>query len=103
MPGLRLIGRCRKLIVLMAMSAMSIMTGCSAKTPSADVIRPPAELLYPCIEPVNSGEALVWFSRGQYEKAAESHVRYVLDVRDAFELCNGRLEVLRNWYEDVSR
>lgn len=61
------------------------------------------ELLSPCIEPVNSGEALVFFQKGQYERAAESHVRYVLDVRDAFEICNGQLAALRQYYEELSR
>lgn len=67
------------------------------------VLRPPVELMAPCIEPANPGEVLRYFSAGEYEKAAEAHVKYVLDVRDAFQMCNGRLEVLRGYYEDVSR
>lgn len=57
----------------------------------------------PCIEPGGGGEVLSFFTRGEYEKAAEAHVRYVLDVRDAFELCNGKFAALRQYYEEVSR
>lgn len=56
----------------------------------------------PCSEPVEGG-ALVYFMQGEYEKAADAHVRYVLDVRDAFELCNARLAALRQYYKDVTR
>lgn len=67
------------------------------------VVRPPMELMSPCIEPAYSGDVLVYFQKGQYERAAESHVRYVLDVRDAFELCNGQLAALREYYKELSR
>lgn len=80
------------------------MTGCSARTPSAaPPLRPPIELLASCIEPQGAETALAFFTKGQYGKAAEAHVRYVLDVRDAFDLCNGQLAALRLYYEELSR
>ena len=35
---------------------------------------------------------------GNPDMAAVAYARYVLDVRDAFELCNGKLSALRGWY-----
>lgn len=67
------------------------------------VLKPPVELMMPCIEPVNPGEVMMYFTRAEYEKAAEAHVRYVLDVRDAFEICNGRFEALRAYYGVMER
>lgn len=61
------------------------------------------ELTAPCIEPDAPEDALALFSQGKYEQAAEAHVRYVLDVRDAFQICNGKLAALRKYYESVSR
>lgn len=57
----------------------------------------------PCVETRGSEDVLVYFERGEFERAAEAHVRYVLDVRDAFELCNARLAALRQYYKDMQR
>lgn len=72
------------------------------KTPPGAIPQPPALLLTPCIEPVEGG-ALAYFMQGEYEKAADAHVRYVLDVRDAFEICNSKFAALRQYYKEVSR
>lgn len=105
MPGLRLTRNFLTLMSSLALCGMTIMTGCSARTPSVEpvILRPPGELMAPCVEPANPGEVLAFFSRGEYEQAAGAYVRYVLDVRDSFQICNGRLELLRQYYEDVVR
>lgn len=61
------------------------------------------ELLAPCREPDNAGQALEFMDGGEFEKAAEAYVRYVLDVRDAIELCDARFAALRKYYEELSR
>ena len=38
--------------------------------------------------------------KGKVDDAATEYVRYVLEVRDAFQLCNGQLAVLREWWSE---
>jgi len=48
-------------------------------------IAPPADLLAPCPVPA--------FAGGTFRQLAG----YALDLREALEQCNGRLEALRRW------
>lgn len=57
-------------------------------------------LLEPCIEPVEPSEVLVLLRQGKVDDAATAYARYVLDVRDAFQVCNGRFSSLREWLLD---
>lgn len=38
---------------------------------------------------------------GNPDEAAVEYVRYVLDVRDSFQLCNGRLKAAREYCENM--
>lgn len=38
---------------------------------------------------------------GNSDEAAVEYVRYVLDVRDSFQLCNGRLQAAREYCENM--
>lgn len=59
-------------------------------------------LMNPCIEPDDPGMVLELMREGRGDDAAVAHARYVLDVRDAFEICNGHLKSLREWCETMS-
>lgn len=62
--------------------------------------RPPMALLERCIEPDEPVEVLVLLRKGRVDDAAAAYAKYVLDVRDAFQVCNGRLSSLRGWLLD---
>lgn len=51
-----------------------------------------------CREPETSTAVMGMLREGNPDMAAVAYARYVLDVRDAFELCNGKLSALRGWY-----
>lgn len=76
---------------------------CSTRTQPPVVVTPPASLMAPCQEPKNSGEVLTLLQAGDVRGAALAHVRYALDVRDSFELCNAQLEALRVYTETMSK
>lgn len=54
----------------------------------------------PCNEPEEPGEVLALMRQGKVDDAATAYVRYVFEVRDSFQLCNGRLAALRNWWPE---
>ena len=54
----------------------------------------------PCIEPEPSGDIIALLRKGKVDDAATEYVRYVLEVRDSFQLCNGRLAALREWWPE---
>lgn len=62
------------------------------------LLTPPPLLLEPCNEPVEHPEVLRLLREGNRDDAAAHYVQYVLGVRDAFQLCNGRLDALRQWW-----
>ena len=78
------------------------LTACSPRTQPPVVVTPPASLLEPCREPLNSGDALALLQAGDVRGAALAHVRYALDVRNSFELCNAQLDALRVYSESMS-
>lgn len=57
----------------------------------------------PCQEPQNSGDVLRLLQAGDVRGAALAHVRYALDVRDSFSICNAQLEALRVYTETMSK
>lgn len=66
------------------------------------MVAPPERLLEPCSEPQDSGDVITLLQKGKSDEAAVEYVRYVLDVRDAFQLCNGRFQALREWREAMN-
>ena len=46
--------------------------------------------------------ALELLKNGDTDGAAMAHVRYVLDVRDAFGRCNGRLGAMRDYVDGMT-
>lgn len=62
----------------------------------------PAYLLTPCVEPGNADRPLALLKEGKKDEAATAFVEYVLDVRDAFEVCNGQIEALGEYAERMS-
>lgn len=105
MPGLKLTGSCRKPALLMMLLLLGSIAGCSARTPTAEpaLLAPPAALLAPCSEPKDSDAVLRHIAASRTREAADAYVRYVLDVRDAFDVCNGQLAALRQYYGEISR
>lgn len=59
---------------------------------------PPQALLEPYVEPDAPVRFLPFLREGRVDDAATEYARYVLEVRDSFQLCNGRLEALRQWW-----
>lgn len=57
----------------------------------------------PCAEPENAGMTLERLKVGDVNGAALEHVAYVLDVRDAFGRCNGRLKAIRTYAEAMTK
>lgn len=45
---------------------------------------------------------LALLQAGNSEDAAVAYVRYVLDVRDAFQLCNGQLSAIRDYSSSMA-
>ena len=86
----------------LVLSVLIVVCGCSAKTPPPVVIAPPRALMDPCPEPEDSGMALELLKNGDTDGAALAHVRYVLDVRDAFGRCNGRLGAMRDYVDGMT-
>ena len=78
------------------------LTACSPRTHPPVVVTPPAILMEPCQEPQNSGDVLTLLQSGDVRGAALAHVRYALEVRDSFALCNAQLEALRVYSESMS-
>ncbi len=52
-----------------------------------------------CPPPESEYETLYALKKGDTKLAATAHARYVLDVRDAFELCNSRIRNLKRFIQ----
>lgn len=100
MPERSLMRHWRIAVVWLAMSVLTILPGCSKPTsPGVVVLTPPMALLEPCQEPAGSPEVLELLRAHRTDDAATAYVRYVLDVRDAFQICNGQLSAAREYCE----
>ena len=86
---------------LLVMLISIIFCGCSTKTTKLVVVRPPATLLVPCNPPESDLETLHFLKKGDTKSAATAYTRYVLDVRDAFDLCNSRIRNAVNYFDTV--
>lgn len=63
-----------------------------------EVAEPPKALLEDCVEPAESGKVIALLRENRPDDAAVEYARYVLDVRDGFQVCNGRFKALREYY-----
>lgn len=66
-----------------------------------EVITPPEKLLADCEEPEEPGRVLQLLKENRPDDAAVEYVRYVLDVRDSYQLCNGRLRAAREYCRNM--
>lgn len=88
--------------VILALSVLTGLSGCSGKTLiDVEVITPPEELLMDCPEPEEANRVLQLLKENKTDDAAVEYVRYVLDVRDSFQLCNGRLKAARDYCRNM--
>ena len=58
-------------------------------------------LLEECQRPVERG-VLRLLSERKIDEAATEYARYVLDVRDGFDICNAQIRALRKYADDMS-
>lgn len=94
----------RTACAILALLALTALSGCLKQTlPDAQVILPPAALLEDCREPEESGQVLLLLKAQRTDDAAAEYVRYVLDVRDSFQLCNGRLKEARDYCDNMRK
>lgn len=102
MPVCSLMRLWRIAVVLLVMSGSTILCACSKPTsPDVVVLTPPMALLAPCQEPEGAPEVLELLRKKRIDDAATAYVRYVLDVRDAFQICNGQLAAAREYCETM--
>lgn len=66
------------------------------------VLAPPVSLLEQVNEPEDAGKVLELLRKRQYDEAATAYTRYVLDVRDTFQIVNGKMRALREWRTAVT-
>lgn len=59
------------------------------------------ELLEDCQEPAEAGRVLSLLKVSNVDDAAVEYVRYVLNVRDSYQLCNGRLKAAREYCRNM--
>ena len=88
---------------ILALIVLTTLSGCLRTTPPVVVVSPPKVLMDPCPEPENSGHVLELLRKGSIDDAALEHARYVLRVRDGFQLCNGQLNAIREYVESVEK
>ena len=67
------------------------------------MIEPPLILTEPCQEPQGSEAVLQYMLKKDYNNAATAYTRYVLNVRDGFQQCNGKLQNIREYTESVKQ
>lgn len=91
----------KRLFVVPALLILTLCGACSKKMPQPVVIAPPLVLLEPCLEPENSYQVLDLIDTGDLNGAKLTYVHYVLDVRDSFEMCNGQLNSIRTYVEEM--
>lgn len=88
--------------IILAVSVLSVLSGCSRTTLlDVEVVTPPEELLADCQEPTDAGRVLRLLKEDNVDDAAVEYVRYVLDVRDSYQLCNGRLRAAREYCRNM--
>lgn len=88
------------LMTLMMLLSGWGLSGCSPRTQTA-VIVPPEALLTPCAEAETSPAMLDALRANDARRAATEYVAYILRVREAHELCNGKLTGIRKFYEGL--
>lgn len=54
-----------------------------------------------CKEPEDANRVLQLLKENKPDDAAVEYVRYVLDVRDSYQLCNGRLKAAREYCHNM--
>lgn len=88
--------------VILAASVLTGLSGCSSRTLiDVEVVTPPEEMLADCVEPQDAERVLRLLRENKPEDAAVEYTRYVLDVRDSFQLCNGRLKAAREYCRNM--
>lgn len=86
--------------LMMALSGM-VLAGCSPRT-RAVVVTPPEMLLEPCAEAETSTDMLDALRAGDTRRAGVEYAGYVLRVRESHELCAGKIEGIRSFYDGLS-
>ena len=98
MRPLRIVG------VILALSVLINLSACSKRTLlDVEVVTPPKELLADCQVPAESAELFRFLKDGNTDDAAVEYARYVLDVRDSFQMCNGRLKAAREYCDNMKK
>lgn len=102
MRGKRRSGRWAILPVLLMMTFGAVLSGCSTTTRTQTlVVAPPESLLMPCSEAETSPAMLEALRRGDSRAAATEYVGYVLRVREAHDMCAGKVEAIRAFYQGL--
>ena len=65
------------------------------------MVRPPEALLTECPQIGSAEEVLLHLKKKDVKAAATAYVRYVLDARDALDVCNARIAHIRRFYTDM--
>ena len=86
--------------LMMALFGMA-SAGCSPRTRTV-VVTPPEMLLTPCTEAETSKDMLDALRAGDTRRAGVEYAGYVLRVRESHELCAGKIEAIRSFYDGLS-
>lgn len=89
------------LMALMMLISGAASSGCSPRTQTL-VIAPPEALLTPCAEAETNPDMIEALRNGNSRQAASEYVAYILRVREAHELCNGKITGIRKFYDGLS-
>ena len=90
-----------RLLATLALPTLTLLWSCSATTIKNVAVEPPAELLAPCPYPEGELDALSLLRSGELDKAAKAHAQYVLNVRDAVDLCNSKFSAIDQFYQNL--
>lgn len=85
---------------LMMLIFGAALSGCSPQMQMI-VITPPEALLTPCAEAETSSAMLDALRSNNSRQAATEYVAYILRVREAHELCNGKIAGIRKFYDGL--
>lgn len=85
---------------LMTLIFGGALSACSPRTQTI-VITPPETLLTPCAEAETSPAMLDALRAGDSRRAATEYVAYILRVREAHELCDGKITGIRKFYDGL--
>lgn len=77
------------------------LSGCSMTRTQTLVVAPPESLLMPCAEAETSPVMLDALRRGDTRAAATEYAGYVLRVREAHDMCAGKVEAIRAFYQGL--